>query len=499
MITSLGFSQMPSGAAPTPPVRVATDVISVYGSAYTNISGVNTNPGWGQNTVVNEVSISGNNALEYANFNYQGTDWAGNIQNITSMEYLHVDVWTNAQAPNCFVISSGAEVPHAITSVAGSWQSLDIPVAGITGNLASVIQFKFDGGTGGTIYLDNLYFWKTAATAGTPVIGNFTVPAKNLGDPAFTLTAPTSDSPGAFSYTSSNLSVATISGSTLTIVGAGTSIITANQAPSGTYLAGSKTATFVVTAVPTVAAPAAPARNAWDVISLFSNTYSNITIDTWSATWDDSDITDLQVAGNDVKKIAFGNFIGVDFSGAGHHIDATNMTTFHMDFWTANTDLVGKVFNPKLSQWGGGAGEVSALLLTYLPTTSGTWVSIDAPLSTFAGNQNRNDIAQFLITSNLGLVYVDNIYLYRPATLGNESFKTANVKMYPNPTSSSLTIEANNSIENIAIYNLLGQEVISKTPNNQLVTLDVSRLQVGVYVVKTSINGIISTSRFIKE
>jgi hypothetical protein len=498
---SLGYSQMPTSAAPTPPARVATDVISIYGGAYTPISGVNTNPNWGQNTVVTEVAISGDNALQYANFNYQGMDWVtlGSVQNISNMEYLHVDVWTNSQAPNIFVISSGAEIPHPISSVTGSWQSLNIPVAGITGNLTNAIQFKFDGGNGGTIYLDNLYFWKTASAPGTPVIGSLTIPAKFVGDAPFAITNPTSDSPGAFSFTSSNTAVATIIGNMVTIVGAGSSTITANQAASAPYLAGSVSATLVVTGAPTVAAPTPPTRNAWDVISLFSNTYTNIAIDTWSASWDDSDISDLLIAGNDTKYIQFGNFIGVDFSGAGHHIDATDMTKFHMDFWSPNPDLIGKVFNPKFSQWGGTAGEVSALLLTYLPTETGTWISIDAPLSTFAGSQNRNDLAQFIITSNLGTAYVDNIYLYRPATLANTTFENSNLKMYPNPATTSFTIDAVAAVEKVSVYNLLGQEVISVSPNNQLVTLDISNLKVGVYVVKATVNGAISTSRIIKE
>ena len=250
---------------------------------------------------------------------------------------------------------------------------------------------------------------------------------------------------------------------------------------------------------PLVAAPTPPARNAWDVISLFSNAYTNINIDTWSANWDDSDILDLQIAGDDTKKITFGNFIGVDFSGAGHHIDATNMTDFHMDFWSSESNLTGKVINPKFSQWGGGAGEVSALLLTYLPTTFGTWISIDAPLTTFAGSQIRNDIAQFLITSNLGVVYVDNIYLYRAATASADTFNTSNVRLYPNPTSTSITIEAKDAIENIAIYNVIGQEVISKNPMSNTMTLDVSNLQNGLYFVNTTIDGKTATTKFIKN
>lgn len=499
MTSSLGFSQAPGSAAPMPPARIATDVISIYGSAYSNIAGVNTNPNWGQNTAVTEMSIAGDNVLKYSNFNYQGTDWAATPQNVSNMEYLHVDVWTNNQTPNVFVISSGAEVPHAISSVSGSWQSLNIPVAGITGNLTTTIQFKFDGGNGGTIYLDNLYFWKTAAAAGTPIIGNLTVPAKNTGDAPFDLTDPTSNSPGAFSYTSSNLSVATISGHTVTVVGGGTSIITANQAASAPYLAGSVTANLVVTALPLVAAPTPPARNPQDVISLFSNAYSNIAVDTWSASWDDSDVSDFQIAGNDTKKILFGNFLGVDFSGAGHHIDATSMVNFHMDLWTANPDLTGKVMNPKFSQWGAGPGEVSALLLTYLPMASGTWISIDAPLSTFAGSQTRNDIAQFILTSNLGVVFVDNIYLYKGTPLATASFDKSILKIYPNPATSDLTIQANSAIDNISIYNVLGQEVNSKNPKSNITTLDISNLQKGFYIVKTTSEGKTETTKVLKK
>jgi hypothetical protein len=83
----------------------------------------------------------------------------------------------------------------------------------------------------------------------------FTIPSKTFGDAAFTL-SPTSDSPGAFTFTSSNTSVATISGSIVTIVANGTSIITATQASSGDYSSATATATLTVGVAGTVAAPA---------------------------------------------------------------------------------------------------------------------------------------------------------------------------------------------------------------------------------------------------
>ena len=86
-----------------------------------------------------------------------------------------------------------------------------------------------------------------------PTLGTLTLPSGlTTASAAFTLTAPTSNSSGAFTYTSSNTSVATISGATVTIVGAGTSTIKAYQAATSTYTADSTSAVLTVTAALTV-------------------------------------------------------------------------------------------------------------------------------------------------------------------------------------------------------------------------------------------------------
>jgi hypothetical protein len=69
--------------------------------------------------------------------------------------------------------------------------------------------------------------------------------------PPFDLTPPTSNSPGAFTYTSSNDSVATISGNVVTIVGMGTCTITATQAAYSNYTSGSISALLNVAKSPT--------------------------------------------------------------------------------------------------------------------------------------------------------------------------------------------------------------------------------------------------------
>jgi len=80
---------------------------------------------------------------------------------------------------------------------------------------------------------------------------NFPDLNKLTTDTSFNLTAPDSNSPGSFTYESSDSSVATISGSMVTIVGEGTTTITATQAPSGNFLIRTITATLTISPPPT--------------------------------------------------------------------------------------------------------------------------------------------------------------------------------------------------------------------------------------------------------
>ena len=67
-----------------------------FSEAYTNITGTNFNPNWGQsgNALLNTNydTADGNTLLYYPNFNYQGIDFTGNPQDASNMEYLHLDI-----------------------------------------------------------------------------------------------------------------------------------------------------------------------------------------------------------------------------------------------------------------------------------------------------------------------------------------------------------------------------------------------------------------------
>ena len=144
-------------AAPTPN-KAPTDVVSVYSDAYTS-NATELDPFWGQSTDATEIQIEGNNTLKYENLNYQGLQYP--VTDVSAMEFLHLDYKTDdATALDFFLISTGPlENAYTIPIVTGSWQSIDIPLTAYTvPDLTKAFQFKTVGN--GTVYLDNMYFWK---------------------------------------------------------------------------------------------------------------------------------------------------------------------------------------------------------------------------------------------------------------------------------------------------------------------------------------------------
>lgn len=417
LVTTLGFSQ-PTTNAPVP-TRLQANVISIYSDSYTTVA-TDFNPGWGQsgavNTTFNPTGAGTNFALAYTNFNYQGTLLT--TQNASSMEFLHLDVWCSANPTASILKVSPINVGGTGTSetlvtvnyTSGSWTSIDIPKSSFTGmTWDSVIQLKFAAnGAGSTtpinVYLDNIYFWKAPAAAGTPTITGFSVPAKIMGDAPFAITPPTSNSAGSFTYTSSNSAVATISGSTITVVGAGTSTITATQAANGSYSTGSTTALFTVTfGPPMVAAPTPPVRVAADVKNYYSSAYTEIAGTDWNPSWGQTTVaSEILIAGNATRKMANLNYQGAQFAAA-QNVYALN--TLHLDVWTPDCTSF------KVSLISAGVGMENAVTLS--PTLSG-WNSFDIPLTSYTV-PNLAAIIQFKFESVTPgkTVYLDNIYFWK--------------------------------------------------------------------------------------
>lgn len=522
---TLGYSQDPATGPTDPIARNAWDVKSIYNGISSPVPPQYTNEpngtfdSFGGSTIVGDVLLGdGNTVIKYTNHLYSGIRaGAGNLD-VTTMTKLHLDVYspgfTSFRIKLEAVNGSNLELDVPGSHVQGSWNSFDLDLSTYAAvdlaHLKWIVPVSYTP-PGETLYIDNVYFYRPATSGPSPTFGAWSIPDTPTGAADFPIPTLTSDSTGAITYTSSNTSVATIIGNTtIHIVGPGVTTITANQAAATPFLAGSTSTTLTV-AAPIPAAPTPPNRPVADVKSIFSDAYTPVTVmgytgedNTYNNSWCAANTTLVQLDGNNTNKITGLGCEGITFLAG--RFSAAGFTRFHMDIYT-DTPTQDKSFNFKFSNWSGGAGETnayqySATNANVLPSVNpGAWISIDLPLTSFTaiGGTDNSDFVQFVITSDLGTVYYDNIYLHKNTTLGTNDFETSKVKMYPNPATNVLNIESLSNIEKVAIYNVLGQKVISETPNKELISLDVSSLQVGVYIIKTTVDGNVSSSRFIKE
>ncbi|ARV08403.1 hypothetical protein BTO05_01620 [Winogradskyella sp. PC-19] len=97
-------------------------------------------------------------------------------------------------------------------------------------------------------------------------------------------------------------------------------------------------------------------------------------------------------------------------------------------------------------------------------------------------------------TRIVGLVIDVGAYEFQQ-TLSNTDFNFSNYSIYPNPTNSILSIKGLKTSENVEVYNLSGQKLLTKTIDTNRNTINVSQLSAGIYFLKINNESI----KFIKQ
>ena len=82
--------------------------------------------------------------------------------------------------------------------------------------------------------------------------------------------------------------------------------------------------------------------------------------------------------------------------------------------------------------------------------------------------------------------------------LDNKIFNNDGFSLYPNPVSNMLNIEYSDKISFVRIYNLVGQEVLSKQIDATQTQMDMSTLSSGTYLVKINSNDLVKSVKINK-
>ena len=172
---------------------------------------------------------------------------------------------------------------------------------------------------------------------------------------------------------------------------------------------------------PMVDAPTPPAREAGDVISIYSDVYTNINVTNLNPGWGQAGAVDAAYdptgAGtNTVLEYSNFNYQGTEFDAA----DASSMEFVHIDIWTADATDV------KFSPINNGTG--AAEFLVNVPLVSGAWSSVDIAIADFTG-MTWDSLFQMKFDGQGGVnpstIYIDNVYFYKePSTTSDIIFIT---------------------------------------------------------------------------
>jgi uncharacterized protein YjdB len=342
--------------------------------------------------------------------NCGGTDVGTNELDATAMDHLHIDIWSpDVDLASNFQVKlqdAGADGivangdPWAIYQVNGSslargtWQSLDFalssPVAGALTTRAHIAQIVLQSPGGGTFYVDNLYLY----AAGTSPVA----------EPASAAAAPTSLA----------ANVRSLFSSTYTGGEAGGDYSGRVDSYEATCFAGAgvSVADFAIPSAHTVK-KYTWANPEFAVIELIGASAG-------TATPPDSPICGP----------------GGAQSGA-NLLDVSAMTRLHLDVWspTGNSNVQVHLVNVDagtLSGPGQGAGATAGTTYATGAKTipAGTWTSIDLDLATdlspAATAVTKLGLVK-LYTANPGILFVDNVYFYRPAPFPTLTFDGAAV------------------------------------------------------------------------
>jgi hypothetical protein len=490
------------GPAPTPPARESSNVISIYGEAYTPIDGwTNFFANWKQITEGSEIKLDNNPTLMYRKFNYQGIELGSDV-NALPMTHLHLDIWTPDETSlEISPVSRSKTNTNYILKplLLNAWNSFDIPLSGVKDkwlSIADIYQFMLKGAGGHAIYVDNIYFYNNSGITDTEAPTASTVTTGAITFNSIELKLKATDNSGAVTYqiddgtnvhtvkgisgVSKSFTIYNLKGATDYNFSVRVNDPSGNKAINSPIKLGARTFDAVPAPNPTVTVA--------EVISIFSNKYPNIANCNYNPNWSQATVFAIgNINNNEYISLTNFNYQGTEF---GSHVNASAMKYLHVDVWTPDeTSLQITIISPGKEK-----------LVTLSPLALNKWNSFDIPLSQFTG-VSLNDLYQFKFVGSGGkIVYLDNLYFSKSAvTSVTELIDSVSFQLFPNPVQGKITITSNSEIKALVISNVYGQILKKVIVNANTYYIDMSEFSAGNYFISVETkNGKLLNEKVIK-
>ncbi|GAL89067.1 Ig-like domain-containing protein [Jejuia pallidilutea] len=221
--------------------------------------------------------------------------------------------------------------------------------------------------------------------------------------------------PSYFTFESSNPEVAIVNElGVVTVLDAGSATITATIA--GVKAAGSLT----LQSLGNFAEAPVPTRDPANVISIFSDAYTNVPVDYYNGFFTpDGQTTQggeppLTLGSGQVINYTQLNFVGIGTFLNVSSIDASQMTHLHVDINVQEAVESGDYITLQLLNSVGNNETSGSVRITDNQLQSNQWVSLDVPLNDFGlANRDKLGLLFFISDNTISNIYVDNIYYYK--------------------------------------------------------------------------------------
>ncbi|SFN50453.1 Por secretion system C-terminal sorting domain-containing protein [Bizionia echini] len=193
-----------------------------------------------------------------------------------------------------------------------------------------------------------------------------------------------------------------------------------------------------------------------------------------------------------------GNTISSNLDNAYPSAEACN--TSNESVWYTFTPTYTGMYNFDFTRVSGSAS------YTVYNTDNCSQASTSGYVTGFSSCFNSGDKTAELVAGTTYLIVVHassaasfELFAYPDPSLSVDTNTFETFKYYPNPVVNTLTIESGNTISNVRIFNIVGQQVQVTAPNNLKTTVNMNALEDGVYFVTVTINNAQKTFKVIKK
>ncbi len=148
--------------------------------------------------------------------------------------------------------------------------------------------------------------------------------------------------------------------------------------------------------------------------------------------------------------------------------------------------------------WNGGDGN-PGIVIRDVNNNEITCAGTSAPSDTVLSGWNIGDHLIIQIYDYVGNFSDVSFCLQQHGYSSANENEMKELKYYPNPVTHTLNLSAINIIDNVSIFNVVGQKVLNINPNISKTQINLSRLKKGIYFVKVYVNKQSTAFKIIKE